>query len=89
MKLFNGRHHKPFTIKHCESYTKLKGHKTVVEPCSLVVNSENVILGATPDSKVVFDGKFGIIEVKYSEKYRNVDPEDICFISKSFCLVFN
>ena len=47
-------------IKHYESYTKLKGHKTVVEPCSLVINSKNFILGATSDGKVVFDGEFGI-----------------------------
>ena len=88
-KLSYGRYHEPIAIKHYESYAKLKGHKTVVEPCGLVINSENFILGATPDGKVVFDGEFGIIEVKCSEEYSNVDPKDICFISKNFCLVFD
>ena len=42
----------------------------------------------TPDSKVAFDGEFGIIEAKFSEEYSNVDPKYICLISKNFCLVF-
>ena len=88
-KLSYGRYHKPNAIKYDESYKKLKGHKTVVEQCGIVINSENFILGATPDGKVVFDGEFGIIEVKCSEKYSNVDPKDISFISKNFCLVFD
>ena len=67
-KLSYGRYYEPIAIKHYESYTKLKGHKAVVEPCGLAINSENFILGATPDGKVVFDGEFGIIEVKCSEK---------------------
>ena len=45
-KLSYGRYHEPIAIKHFESYTKLKGPKTVVEPCGLVINSENFILGA-------------------------------------------
>ena len=88
-KLFYGRYHETIAIKHYESYTKLKGHKTVVEPCGLAINSENFILGATPNGKVVFDGEFGIIGVKCSEEYNNVDPKYICFISKNFCLVFD
>ena len=84
-----GRYHEPIAIKHYESYTKWKAHKTVVEPCGFVINSVNVILGATPDGKIVFDGEFGTIEVTYSEKYSNVDPKDICFISKNICLIFD
>ena len=38
---------------------------------------QKALLGATPDGKVVFDGEFGIIEVKCSEEYGNVDPKDI------------
>ena len=37
----------------------------------------------------VFDGELGIIEVKCSEEYSNVDPKNICFISKNFSLVFD
>ena len=87
-KLSFRRFHKPFAIKH-ESYTKLKRHKIVIEPCGLIINSENFILGATPDGKVVFDGEFGITEVKSSEEYSNVDPKDMWFITKNFCLLFD
>ena len=89
LKLTYGCYHELIGINHHKSYAKLKAHKTVVEPCGLVINSENYILGATPDSKVVFDWKFGIIEVKYSDEYSNVDPKNICFISKGFSLVFD
>ena len=62
--------------------------KVIVEPYGLVINSENFTLGATPDDKVVFNGEFGIIEVKYREEYSSVYPKDICFISKNACLCF-
>ena len=29
------------------------------------------------------DGEFGLLEVKCSEEYKNIDPKDICFISKN------
>ena len=57
-----GRYYEPIATKYYKSYTKLKGYKTVVEPCGLVINSENLILRATPDGKVVFNGEFVIIE---------------------------
>ena len=85
-KLSCWHYHEPIAIKHYEIYAKLKGHKTVVERCGLVINSENFILGATPDGKVVFYGEFGIIEVKCSEEYSNVDPKDICLFLKTFVL---
>ena len=88
-KLSYAHYHEPVAIKHYESYTKLKGHKTVVESCGLVINSENFILGTTPDGKVVFNGEFGIIEVKFREEYSNIDSKDICFITKNFRLVFD
>ena len=34
-------------------------------------------------------GEFGINKVKRSGEYSNVDPKDIRFISKNFCLVFD
>ena len=67
----------PILIKNYETHTKLKGHKAVVEPCGLVINS------------VVFDGELGIIEVKCSEEYSSVDLKDIYFISKIFCLILD
>ena len=51
-----------------------------VEPCSLVIDYQNYVLGAAPYSKVSFNG---ILKVKCSEEYRNVDPIDVCFISKN------
>jgi len=47
------------------------------------------MLGASPDGKTQVDGLFGIIEVKCSEEYKDVDPKNICFISKNSCLVYD
>ena len=79
----------PIAIKSYESYAKLKRRKTVVESCALATNSENLVLGAATNREVVFETEFGIFEVKCSEKYSNVDPKDICFISKYFYRVFD
>ena len=76
------------TMKYYGNYTKLKGHKTVAETCGLAINSENFILGVTSDGKVVSDGEFGIIEVKYRGEYSNLDRRSICFIFKNFCPAF-
>ena len=65
------------------------GHKTVVEPCGFVFDSEIFIFGAIPDGKVVSYGEFSIIEVKCSEEYSNVDPKGLCFISRNVFLVFD
>ena len=34
-------------------------------------------------------GNFSIIEVKCSKEYSIVEPTDVCFISKNFCLAFD
>ena len=81
-KFSYGRYHEPIAIKHCERYTKLKGHKTVVKPYGLAISSENFTLGTTPDGKVVFNEEFRIIKVKYSEKYSNLYPKDILFLKR-------
>ena len=47
------------------------------------MNKSNFVLGATPDGKVVVDDEFGLLELKYSKKYKNIDPKDICRISKN------
>ena len=45
---------------------KVKKAQNLVESCGLVINSEKVILGATPDVKVVLDEEFSVTEVRCS-----------------------
>ena len=47
------------------------------------MDKNNFVLGTTPNGKVVVDDEFGLLEVKCSEKYKNIDPKDICRISKN------
>ena len=82
-KLAYGRYYEPIAIKHYENYLRLSGYEVVVEPCGFVTDKNDFVLGATPDGKVVVDGEFGLLEVKCSEEYKNIDPKDICFISKN------
>ena len=82
-KLAYGHYYEPITIKHYENSSRLSGYEVVVEPCGFVIDKNNFVLGATPDDKVVVDGEFGFSEVKCSEEYKNIDPKDICFISKN------
>ena len=82
-KLSCGRYYEPIAVKRYENYLRLSGYEVVVEPCGFVIDKNDFILGATPDGKVVVDGEFGLLEVKCSEEYKNIDPKDICFISKN------
>ena len=71
---------------------KLNNQPIQVEKCGLVIDSENYVLGASPDRKVIDmadPSAFGIIEIKCSEEYKDIDPKDICFIAKDSCLVFS
>ena len=67
---------------------KINGYNAVVESSGFVIDENNFILGCTPDGKVLCDGEYGIIEIKCPEQYSNVDPKDICFISKNPFLIF-
>ena len=78
-KLVHGRHYEPTAIKH-ENYLRLSCYEVVVELCGFVIGKNNFVLGATPDGKVVGDGEFGLL---CSEECKNIDPKDICFISKN------
>ena len=64
---------------------RLSGYEIVVELCGFVIDKNNFVLGATPDGKVVVGGEFGLLEVIFRgiEEYKNIDPKDICFISKN------
>ena len=57
-----------------------------MEPCGLVIDEQNYVLGASPDGKVSLNYSYGILEVKYSEEYKNVDAKDVCFVSKNPCI---
>ena len=59
---------------------KLSGYEVPVDRCGFVIYKNNFVLGATPDGKVVVDGEFGLLEVKCSQEYKNIDPKYICFI---------
>ena len=82
-KLAYGRYYDPIAIKHYENYLRLSGYEVVVEPCGFVTDKNDFVLGATPDVKVVVNGEFGLLEVKCSEEYKNIDSKGICFISKN------
>ena len=88
-KLNFGRYHEPIALQHYEKFMKAKQHHVQVENIGLVIDFENYVFGATPDGKIIDPSEllpYGIIEIKCSEEYKNNDPYDICFISKSFCL---
>lgn len=89
MKMDHGKFYEPIAISSYEKFLFSKGYSFVVEHCGLVIDQQNYVLGASPDGKVQVDGKFGIIEVKCSEEYKNVDPKDICFMSESSCLKYD
>ena len=81
----HGKFYEPIAISNYEEYFKSNGYDINVEPCGLVIDEQNYVLGATPNGKVSFDDSYGILEVKCSEEYKNVDPRDVCFISKNPC----
>ena len=79
-----GKFYEPMAISNYEKYFKSHGYDIKVKPCGLVINEQNYILGASPDDKL--NGSCGILEVKCSEEYKNVDSKDVCFISKNPCI---
>ena len=81
-----GKFYEPMAISNYEKYFKSHGYDIKVKPCGLVINEQNYILGASPDDKVRLNDSYGILEVKCSEEYKNVDSKDVCFISKNPCI---
>lgn len=86
-KMEYGKFYEPIAIRHYEQYMKLCGFKHSVETSGLVIDETNYVLGATPDGKVICDGQLGILEVKSSEQYKDVDPKMICNISPNSMVV--
>lgn len=89
MKMRYGKFFEPIAIQAYEKFMHLSGWKISVDQCGLVIDSQNFVLGATPDGKVFDGASFGILEVKCSEHYKDIDPKDVCSISKEPCIVYN
>ena len=88
-KLGYGRFYEPIAIQSYETYMEMSNCKVVVNRCGLIVDPKHFVLGATPDGKV-YDGiSFGILEVKCTEHYKDIDPKDICFMSKDPCIIYD
>ena len=79
-----GKYYEPIAIKHYEKYMKLSGFDMYVEPSGLVIDLENYILGP---QMVICNGEFGILEVKCTDQYKDVDPKLICHISPNSMVV--
>ena len=67
------------------------GHPLTYDKSGLVINPEYYYMGASPDGKIIdlsFDGrkKFGIVEVKCPEQFKDVDPKHAAWVSDKFCL---
>ena len=82
----HGKFYEPIAISYYEKYFKSHGYDIKVEPYGLVIDEQNYVLGASPDGKVSLNDSYGILEVKCSGEYKNVDPKDVCFISKNPCI---
>ena len=88
-KMGFGRFYEPIAITRYEQYMKFCNYNVQVEKCGLVLDSVNFVLGASPYGKVIDSAetmKFGIMEVKCSEEYKDFDPKSISFISKTSCI---
>ena len=73
-------YYEPIAIKHYENYLRLSGYEVVVEPCGFVIDKNNLFLEPSQMVKLLWMVN---LEVKCSEEYKNIDPKDICFISKN------
>lgn len=88
-KLNYGRYHEPIALKKYEQFMRSQSHNVRVENAGLVIDYGNYVLGASPDGKIIDPSEsspYGIIEIKCSEEYKDNDPRDICFISKTSCI---
>ena len=90
-KLDHGRFFEPEAIKVYTDYFKMIGHPIVFDKCGFVINTDYYFMGASPDGKVTessLEGskKFGILEVKCPEQFKNVDPKHAAMVAENFCL---
>ena len=92
-KLQYGKYYEPIAIQKYEKYMSSLGRSVTIEKSGLVLDTTHFILGASPDGKVTDIScdicPYGILEVKCSEEYRDIDPKDVCLISKSACIEYN
>ena len=87
-KIEHGKFYEPIGISYYEKYFNFHGYNIKVEPCGLVIDEQNYVLVASPDGKVILNDSYGILDVKCSDEYKNVDPKDVCFISKIPCIKY-
>lgn len=84
----HGRNFEPVALMEYSKYMKSIGNPVTVLPSGFVVSKSHLILGATPDARVI-DPKcedcFGLAEVKCPFKAANVSPLDACADS-GFCM---
>ena len=92
-KLDHGRFFEPEAIKVYTDYFKMIGHPIVYDECGFVMKlrSDYYFMGASPDGKVTdssLEGskKFGILEVKSPEQFKNIDPKHAAMVAENFCL---
>ena len=88
-KLDYGKYYEPIALQRYEQYMKVSQHELHVQKCGFVIDHNNYVLGATPDGKVIDPSeshKLGIIEIKCSEEYKDIDPQDMVYIAKNSCL---
>ena len=88
-KMSYGKFYEPVAIQMYERFLETQEQNISVEDCGLVIDTQNVIFGATPDGKVIHINSFGIIEVKCPEQFKDVDPKNICFMSTNPCVVYD
>ena len=82
----HGKFYEPIAISYYKKYFKSHGYDIEVELCGLVIDEQSYVLGTSPDGKVILNDTYGILDVKCSEEYKNVDLKNVCFISKNPCI---
>ena len=53
----HGKFYEPIEISNYEKCFKSNGYDIKVEPCGLVTDEQNYVLGPTPDGKVSFNDR--------------------------------
>ena len=90
-KMEHGIFFEPQAIKVYTNHFKMIKHPLKYEKCGLVLNTDYYFMGASADGKVIdtaLEGqkKFGILEVKCPEQYKEIDPKHAALVSDNFCL---
>ena len=74
-KMDHDKFYEPIAFSYYEKSFKFLCYDIKVGPCYLVIDERNYVLRASPDSKVILNDSYAMLEVKCSEEYKNVDPK--------------